>query len=185
CLSHNDLQKMRLTKFVHSCLLIEADNKNVLIDPGKFTYDSRLLNISRLPRLDYIVITHEHTDHYNEPLLRVLAQNFPHATIITNNDLITKLRKLKLPNQVEGGSDETLTVFEAAHEVLPLKLPNVMNIGIHIGDDITCPGDSFAFKHTRKVLALPLTGPWGSLKDALNFVVKLKPKVVIPVHDWE
>jgi hypothetical protein len=34
------------------------------------------------------------------------------------------------------------------------------------------------------VLALAMGAPWGSLKQALESAANLKPKKVIPVHDW-
>jgi len=176
---------MKLTKYVHSCILYESVGLRVLLDPGSFARKSHLLPVKKLESLDYIVLTHEHGDHYDESLLRSLAERQPHAVIVTNDDLAEKIKQLNLPNPIQVGSDEIVTVFEAAHEPLPLGMPNVRNIGVHIGDKFTHPGDSFAFSHTREVLALPMTGPWGSLKDALGKVVKLKPKIVIPVHDWE
>jgi L-ascorbate metabolism protein UlaG (beta-lactamase superfamily) len=176
---------MKITKFVHSCLLVETNNLKVLIDPGNFTWHSRLLSVDKLPRLDYLVLTHAHSDHYHQPFVSAIRQKFPHLPIVTNNDLAAKLQSAGVSQPISTGSEDGLQVFEAAHEPLPLDLPNVLNIGIHIGDKFTTPGDSFSFSHSRDVLALPMTGPWGSLKDALKKVVELKPKVVIPVHDWE
>lgn len=176
---------MRITKFVHSCLLVESTGHNVLIDPGNFTWSSHLLHINSLPRLDHIVITHEHADHYDENGLKKLSHRFPHATIITNESLAEKIKALKLPNPLHTGSDDNLIMFEATHETLPLDVPQVSNIGVHIADKLTHPGDSFAIEHAREILALPLTGPFASYKQALDAIVKLKPKIVLPLHDWE
>lgn len=176
---------MRVTKFVHSCLLVESAEINVLIDPGNFTWSSRLLRIDRLPALDYIVITHEHSDHYDELGLKKLSKHIPHATIITNNDLAGKITALKLPNPVHAGSDDNMVVFEATHEPLPLDTPTVLNIGVHVAGRLTYPGDSCAFENAREILALPISGPFTSYKHALDVIVKLKPKVVLPLHDWE
>ena len=176
---------MKITKFVHSCLLVEAPEINVLIDPGNFTWDSRLLRVDKLPNLDYVVVTHEHPDHYDEHGLKVLSGHFPHAIIITNNDLAEKIATLQLPNTVHAGSDDSLVVFEAAHEPLPLNTPSVLNIGVHVVNKLTHAGDSFALENTREILALPLTGPFASYKRALDVIVKLKPKIVLPLHDWE
>lgn len=176
---------MRVTKFVHSCLLVEAPKLNVLIDPGNFTWESHLLHIEKLPTLDYVVISHEHPDHYHEPTLKKLSQIQPHATIITNDDLVAKIKDLKLPNPIHAGSDGDLIVFTADHETLPLNTPGVANIGLHISDKLTYPGDSYAFENSREILALPLTGPFASYKQALDVIAKLKPKVVLPLHDWE
>lgn len=176
---------MRVTKFVHSCLLIEVPGINVLIDPGSFTWSSRLLVVDKLPPLDNIVFTHEHADHYDAHGLRKLSRRFPHATIITNDVLAGKITTLKLPNPVHAGSDDNLKVFEAEHEPLPLDMPNVVNVGVHVADKLTHTGDSFELEHTREILALPITAPFGSFKQALDVIVKLKPKKVLPLHDWE
>lgn len=176
---------MRITKFVHSCLLIETSDIRVLIDPGRYSYESHLLSISKLKPLDYIVITHEHGDHYDVNFLRQIAKHFPHAVIVTNNDLAIKIAELNLHNKIHTGSDDNLTVFEAPHEPLPLKLPVPLNIGIHLKDKFTHPGDALDIKHTREVLALPVSAPgWVNLKMSLDAAIKLKPKKIIPVHDW-
>jgi hypothetical protein len=118
-------------------------------------------------------------------LLREIAKHSPNAPIITNNHLAPKIKALSLSNPIQTGSEGDITVFEAKHETLPLGMPRVLNIGVHLNDQFTYPGDSFDFKHTRDVLALPITAPFASYKQAMDVVVKLKPKVVIPLHDWE
>ncbi|MEX1058975.1 MAG: hypothetical protein WEC17_00860, partial [Candidatus Saccharimonadales bacterium] len=99
--------------------------------------------------------------------------------------LADKIKALELPNPLHAGSEENLIVFEAPHEPLPLNTPIVPNIGVHISDKLTHTGDSYSFENTREVLALPLTGPFASYKQALDVIVRLKPKVVLPLHDWE
>ncbi|MEX1059236.1 MAG: MBL fold metallo-hydrolase, partial [Candidatus Saccharimonadales bacterium] len=71
---------MKITKFVHSCLLVESPQINVLIDPGNFTWASHLLQVDKLPALDFIIITHEHPDHYDQQGLIKLSNRFPHST---------------------------------------------------------------------------------------------------------
>jgi L-ascorbate metabolism protein UlaG (beta-lactamase superfamily) len=176
---------MKITKFVHSCLLVETDSLRALIDPGRFTYESHLINVNKLEHLDYIVFTHEHPDHYHEELLRKLSNRFKHAAIVTNDDLADKIHKLNLPNPVQTGSDDNLVLFEAKHQPLPLNLPGVVNFGVHLSDKLTHSGDSYEIKQTREILALPITAPFASLKEALDAVIKLKPKMVLPMHDWE
>jgi L-ascorbate metabolism protein UlaG (beta-lactamase superfamily) len=176
---------MIVTKFVHSCLLVETPEIKVLIDPGNFTWSSRLLTVDKLPQLDAIIFTHEHADHYDGHGLMKLSRRFPHAAIITNSVLVDKIAELKLPNPIHAGSDDNLKVFEAAHEPLPLDMPSVVNIGVHVADKLTHTGDSYDLEHTRDILALPVTAPFGSFKQALETIVKLKPKKVLPMHDWE
>jgi L-ascorbate metabolism protein UlaG (beta-lactamase superfamily) len=54
----------------------------------------------------------------------------------------------------------------------------------NIGNIFSDPGDSFSFKSTKKILALPVQAPWGSLTQAVELAVSLKPEVIIPIHDW-
>lgn len=175
---------MRVTKFVHSCLLVETDEKTVLVDPGKYSWDSHLLPLGKLERLDFLVITHEHQDHYHPPFVQAIIQRFPHATIVTNGDLADKLKADNMGGHATTGSEEGLTVFTAEHEPLPMNRPVPSNIGVHIDDFLTHPGDALNISHTRQVLALPITAPWGSFKQSLEKVVELKPRMVVPIHDW-
>ena len=174
---------MRLTKYVHSCLLVETLEATVLFDPGKFSWDSQLLDIGRLPKLDYIVITHEHSDHYELEFVKALAQKFPGIPIITNPELAPKISASGISNSLITDNKDGFEIFKAPHEPLPLDMPVVSNIGVHF-NRLTHPGDAFDFSETREILALPLTAPWGSVTQALDAAVRLKPKIVMPVHDW-
>jgi L-ascorbate metabolism protein UlaG (beta-lactamase superfamily) len=175
---------MKITKYVHSCLLVETPKQTILIDPGSFSWDSHLLSPIRLAKLDYIVITHDHPDHYNLPFLKELSAKFPHAQIITNEDLAKIIGGEKLPNVILTGSQPDIEVFEVAHEPVPFDLPVPRNIGVHIEGLLTHPGDAFYIKSSQDILALAMTSPWGNLKQALEVAAALKPKKIIPVHDW-
>jgi L-ascorbate metabolism protein UlaG (beta-lactamase superfamily) len=64
---------MRLTKFVHSCVLVEDNEKSILFDPGIFSWKSGLVDVAKLPQLDTIAISHRHPDHFAEPFVDALA----------------------------------------------------------------------------------------------------------------
>ncbi|HSX46235.1 MAG TPA: hypothetical protein VLG27_04530, partial [Candidatus Saccharimonadia bacterium] len=57
-------------------------------------------------------------------------------------------------------------------------------IGVHYLDKLSHPGDSHSFKETKAILALPVTAPWGATIKGVNLAIKLKPKHVLPIHDW-
>jgi L-ascorbate metabolism protein UlaG (beta-lactamase superfamily) len=175
---------MKVTKYVHSCLLVETESKTVLIDPGRYSFDSHLLSPSKLDKLDYIVITHEHGDHYYLPFLQALVQRLPHTPIVTNNDLALKIKAEGVKSQILTGSEEGMVLFEAEHEPIAFNRPVPLNMGVHIDDQFTHPGDALYIEHTRNILALPVSAPWISTKESLERVAELKPRVVIPVHDW-
>lgn len=165
-------------------MLVETGKLNILIDPGSYSWHSHLFSHAKISRLDYIVITHEHPDHYSLPFLQDIIKKFPHAQIITNSDLAEKLKKEGVKNDIGTGSEEGVVVFEADHEPLPMDLPAPLNIGVHVEEMLTHPGDSLHINHARRILALPVAAPWISLRESLKQVVGLKPRIVIPVHDW-
>ena len=82
---------MRITKYEHACLLIE-EARTVLIDPGNFTRESGLLDITTLPKLDAILYTHEHQDHFDLALLKDLQGKFPEVVIISNPAFVSQLK---------------------------------------------------------------------------------------------
>ncbi len=75
---------MRITKFVHSCLLIEDQNQTFLIDPGNYTKNSGLFNLNSIAKIDFILITHEHADHMDIDLIKTILKKFPDLKIIAN-----------------------------------------------------------------------------------------------------
>lgn len=46
------------------------------------------------------------------------------------------------------------------------------------------PGDSLSFDKTAEIIALPIAAPWGSTTWAVDVAEKVKPKIIIPIHDW-
>ncbi len=64
------------------------------------------------------------------------------------------------------------------------KFPSPDNIRFSIGNILTHPGDSYQFSDSTAVLAMPMIAPWGSLVDGLTKILEVRPKKVIPIHDW-
>jgi hypothetical protein len=89
-----------------------------------------------------------------------------------------------MPNRIHTGSQPDIEVFVVAHEPLAFAQPVPPHIGLHLEGHLTHPGDAINITSTREVLALPVTAPWGSFKEALEIAANLKPKAVIPIHDW-
>ena len=77
-----------------------------------------------------------------------------------------------------------MAFFDSPHESVEPLFRSPEQIGIHYLDKLSDPGDSHSFKETKAILALPVTAPWGSTIKALNLALELKPKHVLPIHDW-
>ncbi|MEK7551280.1 MAG: MBL fold metallo-hydrolase [Patescibacteria group bacterium] len=172
---------MKVTKFIHSCLLIEIDSKKILIDPGVYTANSNSLDLNLINMLDYLLITHEHADHMHIPLVKEIVRMFPNIKIITNNSVKKILGEERINSFITG--DDLIKIEDTRHEkVFGINPPE--NLLFNIGNFLTHPGDSHSFENTNKVLALPVQAPWCSLTEAVNLAEKLKPEIILPIHDW-
>jgi len=173
---------MKITKFVHACILVETPEMAVLFDPGIYSFESPALDIQALPTIKYVVITHEHADHFHLPFLEAVLKNSPGPTVITTKSLASQLEG-KISAKISTEPLGNFEFFASPHESIPTG-PAPENIGVHFDGVFTHPGDCQTFHETKAVLAMPMTAPWGSISAAVSKIIELKPKVVIPIHDW-
>lgn len=174
---------MKITKFVHSCLLVEMPepvNRTALLDPGIFS--EQALNINALQYLDDIIITHSHPDHFSLSLVQKLVQKFPDVHITAPPDVVATLAKENIKASSEPS--DGIVFFDAPHEEGEPLFAAPEQRATHYLDLLTHPGDSHHFSETKPVLALPVQAPWGSTRNAVNLALQLKPTYVLPIHDW-
>lgn len=172
---------MKISKHLHSCLLIEDHGKTVLIDPGNYSVEGGALTLEQLTKLDAICITHEHMDHMYVPFIKQLVEKFPNVQIFGTNSIVSILNKENITASSEG--NEFVKLAPVPHEKIFMG-PSPENNMVTLFDKIATPGDSLTFEHSPEVLALPITAPWGDTTWATETALKVKPKVIIPIHDW-
>ena len=174
---------MKITKFVHSCLLVEMPepvNRTVLFDPGAMSVEA--LKTHNFEFLDDIVITHSHPDHVDYDVVAWLVEKFPQVRILAPTDVVAQLQSKGLPGTTQP--PEGMALFDAPHEDIEPMFPTPEQIGVHYLDMLTDPGDSHSFSETKAILALPVSAPWGATNDAIRLALQLKPLHVLPIHDW-
>lgn len=175
---------MKVTKLGHCCLVIEEEGKRIMTDPGSFsTLQKNEKNI------DLILYTHEHQDHYHLETLQEVLKNNPNAKIITNTAVGKLLTEAGITfMKVENGESFdfngiTIKGFGNLHAEIYDTYGRVQNTGYMI-NNLCFPGDAFENPNcTPDIIALPVTGPWMRIKDAIDYAKNLKPRVVFPVHD--
>lgn len=167
-----------ITKLVHSCVLIEADGRRTLVDPGSFTWNDDRFDLSAVEGIDTILITHEHADHVNIDFVTGALERSNGATVETTAALAAILGDHGIEATSEGRSR-----FVAPHERIPSG-PGPQNVGFHIAGSISHPGDSHSFTETTSVLLMPFAAPWGSLVGGVDRTRAVAPRFVIPIHDW-
>lgn len=177
---------MLITRFGHSCVLVELEDARILIDPGIFSSQEAF----RLKDLSAIVVTHQHPDHIDRTRIDVLAAMNPDALLIAETQT-----QVSLPGWLENADGVTYSIGGATitgvgrmHAPILPMVPQVGNVGVTItapGSPVFFhPGDSYE-QHPQNVhvLALPLTAPWAKISETLEFVQKIGAPIVFPIHD--
>ncbi len=125
---------LRITWFGHSSTLVEIDGVTILIDPvwderaspvqwfGPKRFFAPPIAIDQLPRLDAVLISHDHYDHLGEGTIRLLAAAQPSARWVTSLGVGSILRSFGVAaaqitelnwtesTMVSGPDDATCTI---------------------------------------------------------------------------
>lgn len=176
---------MNITKFGHCCVLLETQDKRILVDPGRFSTEQ-----NELTNIDIILITHEHGDHCHSESVQKIIENNPDAVIVTNTSVANLLRSLAIDAYVLEGRDTativdiSLEAFDGPHVEIFETRNLVQNTGYFVENFFFFPGDAYTIPNKPvSVLALPVAGPWCKMSDAIHYAIKLSPSIAIPVHD--
>lgn len=176
---------MKITKFGHCCMLIEDGGIRFLIDPGVFSTQQ-----NNLKNIDFVLITHEHADHFHIDSVKSILKNNPNVKIITNSSVGDLLSAEKIVfNVVENNQNFdaggiSVEGFGEKHALMHRTLVPVQNTGFFVAKKLFFPGDAFTnIDREVDILALPVAGPWMKLSEAIDYALELKPKSCFPVHD--
>ncbi len=177
---------MKINKLGHCCLLIETKGKRILTDPGSYTVETH----SKIENIDYILFTHEHQDHYHIESLKVILEKNPEVVIFSNNSVSELLDKVGIKHTLVNNGDNILLgdisidCIGEKHAQMHSTIPLSSNLGYFIDGRLWYPGDAFTNpERSVEILALPVSGPWMKLSEAIDYTLLLKPKKVFPVHD--
>lgn len=176
---------MKVTKIGHCAMLIDVKGIRVLTDPGRFTSGQ-----DDLKNINIVLITHEHGDHLHIDSLHKVRENNPNVVIITNASVgeILKEEEVDFVSVSDGEENDEHGVliegFGNQHAKIFGDFGLVENTGYFINNQLFYPGDAFTNPGKPvSVLAVPIAGPWMALKEAIDYVNNLKPKMCFPVHD--
>ena len=183
---------MKITKLLHSCLLLEKGDDRILFDPGKFSFVEGGARTADLTNLTAVIITHSHPDHMDEEAIEAIMRNNPAAVLMGNAGIASALQPKGLTVELfEEGSRQIggfrVDAFEARHEkIVNAKIPP--NIAYIVDQRLLNPGDSYAYsldalRGKFDVLALPIMAPWCTEMDTIGFAARMNAKCVLPIHD--
>ena len=175
---------MRLTKFGHSCLLVEEGRARMLFDPGT------LSGFEELEGLTAVLVTHQHNDHLDRDRLRGLLDRSPRVRVVSDEGSAELLGEAGAEVQVVHDGDELevggvgVRVTGRHHAVIHPDIPVIPNVGYLVGGRLFHPGDAFTPPgQPIEVLAVPAAAPWLKLSEAIDYLRQVRPKVAVPVHE--
>ena len=181
---------MKITKFPQSCLLIETNDKKILVDPGNLKYKDEYFNIWN--NVDIILITHKHPDHCNKEVLEKLNRNI----IIYSTKEVQEANKSLNINIIRENDkfnlgDITIEVVHAIHGYQPLLKGKEIyeNVGYIIDDGenrLYTTSDTICFQNEYKadILCIPVTGHGLTMSafEAALYAKEVEATLTIPIH---
>jgi L-ascorbate metabolism protein UlaG (beta-lactamase superfamily) len=176
---------MRLTKFGHSCLLVEEGGTRLLLDPGALSD-----GFEDLQGLTAILYTHQHADHLDLDRVRRLLDGNPGVRVVSDEGSADQLGQAGAEVEVVHDGDELdlsgvgVRAVGRDHAVIHPDVPIVPNVGYLVGGRLFHPGDAFTPPgQPIEVLALPAGAPWLRLADSVDYLREVAPAVAVPVHE--
>jgi len=175
---------MRLTKYGHSCLVLEEQGKKVIVDPGEWTPE-----FGDAENVAAVVVTHVHGDHFSPKNLEAIFTKNPEAKLFTTGEVKAGFDK---PNVVTPKAGDKVTIgsftlefFGSEHAEIDQLKPVAQNIGVLINDNLYHPGDALTLpERPVKVLSLPSSAPWSKTSQTIQFLRDVNPSnFFFPTHD--
>ncbi|MEJ5230220.1 MAG: metal-dependent hydrolase [Pseudothermotoga sp.] len=196
---------MKVRYLGHAAVLIQLQNKNLIIDPFISENPCCPIKLEDLPRIHYILVTHGHADHLGDTVKIAKSDN---ATVIANYELCSYVSRHGIkthPMHVGGrylfefGSVKLTPALHGSSLIekdLPVYAGNPCGFLIeaegkkiyHAGDTGLTKDMELLQKENIDIAFIPIGGNFVmDLWDAVEAVKMIKPKVVVPIHfnTWE
>jgi L-ascorbate metabolism protein UlaG (beta-lactamase superfamily) len=181
---------MKISKYLHSCLVFELDGYKILFDPGKFSFAEGAVTAEMFADVAIIIVTHIHPDHLDtDALNNIIALS--NARLYANSQVSGELTKADIKHTIlHEGTHQfgpfKLQAIDVVHEpILDNPLPQMT--GFIINDKVLHPVDSMEsdlLKYQGIELLLMVTmAPFANELRITDFADRLQPKQILPVHD--
>lgn len=178
---------------VHASIRIEYDGKEIEIDPVA-KLGNKVIDYAAMPKADYLFVTHEHGDHFNQDAIRILSGET--TRFITNK----RCADLFGSGEVMANGDKKQIADDFTVEAVPAYNTTEGHLQFHPkgrdngyiltidGLRIYIAGDTedipeMAFIKDIDIAFLPCNQPYTMTPEQLVRAAKIiKPKVLFPYH---
>ena len=171
---------MRLTRWSHSCVALEAGGRTVVVDPGAWS------EVRALGGADGVLVTHEHGDHIDVDRVRStgLPVWAPRGSDLTD----LPFTPLDTGQTVDVAGFEVRTVG-TTHAAVVAGQEVCANLGYVVsadGESVYHPGDALAVPDLPvTTLLVPMQASWLKTDEAIGFLRAVGPDRAIGIHDGQ
>jgi L-ascorbate metabolism protein UlaG (beta-lactamase superfamily) len=178
-----------LTFWGHACVQLTRAGRSLVIDPGSFS------DRAPIATADAVLVTHEHADHVVVDELASAVGDQSPLEVWAPGGVVDRLVAAGAPGErlhaIRGGDRFTAAGFEVTtigdvHALIHADVPQVANVAFVVDGAILHPGDSFtvpgAGEEQIAVLLAPVSAPWLSVGEVIDFVRAVRPRRVVPIH---
>lgn len=174
---------MQLTKYDHACFTLEKDDQLLVVDPGEWSSD--FISPSNVVA---IVVTHDHSDHFDHEQLAAIIDENPDAVIIGPESVTSQIEVFQTKTVQPGDSIDVgpfhLEFLGGRHATIHPSIPPTANVGVLVNELLYYPGDSLTLPgQPVDTLALPVAAPWLKISEVMDFLTQIHPRLAVPVHD--
>ena len=186
-------KSLKFHALMHASIRLEYDGKEIEIDPVAKLRD-RTVDYSAMPKADYIFVTHEHGDHYDEATLKLLTgektqviMNKRCADMYGSGKVMANGDKMQLAADIEVEVVPAYNTTEGHLQFHPKGRDNgyiltIDGFRIYIAGDTEDIPEMTAIKDID-VAFLPCNQPYTMTPEQLiNAAKTVKPKVLFPYH---
>ena len=178
---------------VHASIRIEYDGKEIEIDPVT-KLGNKTIDYTAMPKADYIFVTHEHGDHYDEQALKLLsgkktqvvlngrcAEMYGQGKAMKNGD------KMQISKQFSVEAVPAYNTTEGREKFHPKGRDNgyiltLNGLRIYIAGDTEDIPEMEGIKDID-IAFLPCNQPYTMTTEQVVKTAKIiKPKVLFPYH---
>ncbi len=169
--------------FKHTNLtLFRGDKKTLIVDPGwnsEATNSDAILDTIKTEEL-LVFLTHHHKDHVNA--LDIIEKRFPHALLYAHPFTLERIETGLKSQKVEKGTID----LEKDGEKWPIRIIGLPghtkgHMGLHDErNNVVIAGDHVVGRGTA--LLDPRSGSVADYLKSIEFLLKLKPRLIFPAH---
>lgn len=184
---------VRFHALVHASIRIEYDGKEIEIDPVT-KLGNKVIDYTAMPKADYLLVTHEHGDHFSQEAIRMLSDE--NTRFITNKrcadmygsgEVMANGDKKQLADNIAIEAVPAYNTTEGRTQFHPKGRDNgyiltIDGLRIYIAGDTEDIPEMASIKDID-IAFLPCNQPYTMTTEQLVRAARtVKPKVLFPYH---